>query len=138
MPYSEIYYHVVWATKGRAPSITPDIEGEIYSYIAKKVHGLGGYLHSINGISDHIHIIVSIPVNISISSFIGQIKGIASTKINKSCLQLGEFRWQSGYSIISLGKKELKYHIRYVENQKHHHADKTTQNKLENTKMSPS
>jgi len=131
MPYIEVYYHIVWSTKNRSPALTADIEKIIFDYIARKIHGLGGYLHVINGVEDHLHLIVSIPVTIAISKFIGQIKAVASTKINKQYFELGQFRWQSGYSVFSIGRKELKSHIRYVENQKTHHAEGTCRHHLE-------
>ena len=111
--------------------ISDDIESQLFRYIRNKVVGLGGYLYAINGISDHIHLVMSIPVKISVSTFIGQIKAVASTRINKSHLELGEFRWQSGYSIFSVGEKELSFIIRYVENQKVHHKEGSDQPSLE-------
>jgi REP element-mobilizing transposase RayT len=131
MAFSKIYYHVVWTTKYRAPVILDDIETQLYQYIKKKVFQLGGYLHAINGVSDHVHLVVTIPVTISISRFIGQIKAVASTRINKTHFEIGQFKWQSGYSIFSIGQKELPYIIKYVNNQKTHHAEQTTLSNLE-------
>ena len=105
--------------------ISDDIESHLFHYIRTKTVGLGGYLHAINGVSDHVHLVVSIPVKIPISTFIGQIKAVASTKINKTLLELGDFRWQSGYSIFTVGEKELPFIIRYVKNQKIHHDEGT-------------
>jgi len=131
MPYIEVYYHIVWSTKNRSPAITNVIEKKIFEYIGLKIFGLGGYLYAINGVSDHLHLIVSVPVTIPIAKFVGQIKAVSSTKINKIFFELGQFRWQSGYSVFSIGRKELKSHIRYVENQKTHHAEGTSQFHLE-------
>ena len=103
--------------------ISGDIEGALFHFIRSKVGGLGGYLYAINGVSDHIHLVVSIPVKISISTFIGQIKAVASTRINKTRLGLGEFRWQTGFSIFSVSEKDLPFIIQYVENQKVHHDE---------------
>ena len=131
MSYTKLFYHIVWATKNREPIITASIEHLLFQYIAKKAIGLGGIVHALNGTSDHVHLIVSIPVSIPISKFIGQVKGVSSTKINKSGLGDGYFSWQSEYSVFSMSEKELSFYIRYAENQKHHHKEGTTQENLE-------
>jgi REP element-mobilizing transposase RayT len=103
----------------------------VFLFLTKKIHGLGGHLFAINGVSDHIHLVLSIPVTIALSKFIGQIKAVASTKINKTCFEIGEFKWQRGYAIFSINEKELIYYVRYVENQKTHHAEGTLISDLE-------
>ncbi|MCJ7735492.1 MAG: IS200/IS605 family transposase [Anaerolineales bacterium] len=125
MPYTNLYYHIIWGTKNREHLISSIIENLLYSYIAKKAIGLGGIVHALNGTCDHVHIVVSIPVSISISKFIGQVKGVSATKINKSGIGDGYFYWQSEYSVFTLSEKELPYYIRYVQNQKEHHQDCT-------------
>ena len=131
MSFTKLFYHIVWATKNREPIITSSIEYLLFEHIAKKAIGLGGIVHALNGISDHVHLIVSIPVSIPISKFIGQVKGVSSTKINKSGLSDGYFSWQSEYSVFSISEKELSFYIRYVENQKHHHKEGTFKDSLE-------
>jgi len=131
MAYSKIYYHVVWTTRNRAHVILEDIETLLYQFIRNKINNLGGYLHAINGVSDHVHLVVTIPVTIPISRFIGQIKAVSSTRINKTCFEIGQFKWQAGYSIFTIGRKELPYIIEYVKNQKLHHANGTINKILE-------
>ena len=131
MPYTKLFYYIVWGTKNHEPIITSIIEHLLFQYIAKKAVGLGGIVHALNRISDHVYLIVSIPVSIQISTFIGQVKGVASTKINKSRLGAGFFSWQSEYSVFSMREKDLSFYIRYVENQKHHHKEGTYQENLE-------
>ena len=125
MAYTKLYYHAIWSTKHREPTISPIIENKLHSYIAKKAIHLGGIVYAINGIDDHIHLAVSIPPSIAISKFIGQIKAVSSTKLNQSGLIDYKFRWQSSYSIFTFRESELPSIIRYVKNQKDHHANRT-------------
>jgi REP element-mobilizing transposase RayT len=125
MPYIKLYYHIIWGTKNREPRITPELEDKLHSYIAKKAIGLGGIVHALNGTADHVHLAVTIPTTIQISKFIGQVKGVASTRINKSSLGDGQFFWQSEYSIFSFSERELPYIVRYINNQKDHHKHGT-------------
>ena len=131
MPYKKIFYHIVWGTKNREPIITPEIEPTLFGFIIRKAIGLGGIVHAINGSKYHVHLIVTIPVTITIAKFIGQIKGVSSAKINKSGLGDGSFYWQSEYSVYSIGEKELPFYKRYVKNQKIHHQDNIDLNNLE-------
>ena len=131
MAYTKLFYHIIWSTKNREPSITPDIEDLIHSYIAKKAFGLGGIVYAINGISDYVHLAVSIPPSISISKFIGQIKAVASVRINQSGLCDQKFYWQTSYSIFTCRESELPGIIRYIKNQKDHHKEGTTKINIE-------
>jgi putative transposase len=70
MPYYRLYYHVIWTTKGRESSITQSNRSLIYNAISSKVDGLGGIVHALNGMEDHVHLVVTIPPKIAIGSFI--------------------------------------------------------------------
>jgi putative transposase len=131
LAYTKLFYHVIWSTKNREPIITPEIEERIHSHIAKKALHLGGIVYPINGISDHIHLAVSIPPSISISKFIGQIKAVSSVRINQSRHRSEKFYWQSAYSIFSFRESELPKIVRYTSNQKDHHVKGTTKPLME-------
>ena len=67
MPYWQTFYHIVWATKNREPLITPDVEAMIYGLIRSKAIGLGGTVFALNGMSEHVHLVASIPPAIAVS-----------------------------------------------------------------------
>ena len=131
MAYTKLFYHIIWSTKHREPTILPIIEYKLHSYIAKKAINLSGIIYAINGIDDHIHLAVSIPPSIAISKFIGQIKAVSSTKLNQSGLIYYKFRWQSSYSIFTFRESELAGIVRYIKRQKKHHAEGRLRNSLE-------
>jgi putative transposase len=125
MPYWQLFYHVTWSTKNREPLLTPDLEPLVHELIRGKAIGLGATVFAVNGMADHIHLITSIPPKIAVAIFIGQVKGITSTKVNKSLSVSPLFAWQDEYGIFSLDKKRLPNHVAYVERQKEHHAQGT-------------
>jgi len=99
-----------------------------------KAIGLGGILFALNGVEDHIHMAVSIPASVAVSTFIGQVKGVASAHFNKGRDPLAaRFEWQDEYGAFSFDGKRLSNVIAYVENQKQHHAQHTTIPILERT-----
>ena len=123
MPYCQLYYHLVWATKLRAPLLTAQVELAIYGYIRSKAVGLGGMVYALNGTADHVHLVATIPPSIAVAQFIGQVKGVASTRLNKSGLSELPFFWQAEYGVFSFDRKRLANHVAYVVHQKSHHRD---------------
>ncbi len=131
MPYYELYYHVVWSTKDRQPLLTAEIEPIIYKFLRNKAYDLEGIVYALNGVEDHVHLVATIPPKISVAKFIGQLKGVASTKFNKRYADCPPFFWQAEYSAFSFDKKRLPHIIEYVERQKQHHLDGMVIPKLE-------
>jgi len=123
MPYSQLFYHIVWTTKNREPLLTSKVEPVIYGFLRSKAIGLEATLFALGGATDHVHMVTSIPPKIAVATFIGQVKGVASTKFNKSGLSETPFFWQEEYGVFSFDGKRLPNYIAYVENQKKHHAE---------------
>jgi REP element-mobilizing transposase RayT len=133
MPYCQLFYHLVWSTKNRHPLLTPTVEPIIHNYLRTKAIGLGATVFAVNGLTDHVHLVVSIPPKIAVAKFIGQIKAVASTKFNKSQPDAPPFFWQDEYGAFSFDAKRLPNYIAYVEQQKAHHAQGTIIPVLERT-----
>ena len=123
MPYWKLYYHFIWGTKERLPVILPTFESDLYRAIAAKVKELAGITYAIGGIMDHIHLAVSVPPKIAVAKFIGEVKGNSSHYINHIVKPDFEFYWQDEYGVLSFGEKNLPAVVRYIQNQKKHHAD---------------
>ena len=74
---------------------------------------------------DHIHILVSISPDISISDLVRDIK-INSTKfINRNGRVAGRFAWQEGFAAFSYSHSQLKSVIAYIDEREKHHSHKT-------------
>ena len=133
MPYWQLFYHIVWSTKERLPLLTPDVETDILNLLRSKAIGLGATVFGLNGVLDHVHMVVAIPPKIAVAKFIGQIKAVASTKFNKSGVSEIAFFWQEEYGVFSFDGKRLPNYIVYVKRQKEHHAQGTIIPILERT-----
>ncbi len=121
MPYWQLFYHVVWTTKGREPVIGRDKEGFVYDAIVRKASALGGKVFAVGGVADHVHLVVSIPPFIAVATFIGQVKGASSAFVNKSGLFPFPFHWQGEYGVFSFDRKRMPYVVQYVKEQKERH-----------------
>lgn len=124
-----LYYHVIWATKNRQPLILPESEKQLYHYIISKSDEYTCIIHEVNGMADHLHLIVSVPPTITVSEYVRKIKGSSSNYLNK--ISTNQFAWQRGYGVFSVGVKNLEIAINYVKRQKEHHAKGTIIQALE-------
>lgn len=122
MPFLRLYYHIVWATAGRQPIIHPHIEYQVHESIKDKIRALGGEVFAVNSALDHVHIAATIPPTISISKFIGAIKGASAFHINHLPDNPHTIDWQRGYGILSLRRSNLEQIKEYIKRQKEHHA----------------
>jgi putative transposase len=82
-----------------------------------------GFVHSIGGMEDHVHLAASVPPKIAPAKFIGDVKGKSSHFVNYVIKPDFEFRWQDEYGVFSFSEKSLPAVVRYIQNQKQHHAD---------------
>lgn len=130
--YSEINLHITWHTKLSTPLITGKIEPSLYSFLKHKILETPEILfHALDGTENHVHLVVSVPPTIQISDWIGKLKGASSHYINHEIANRKALEWQDGYGVVSFGTKDLKWVVRYVENQKEHHKRGKTFERLE-------
>ena len=134
--YSEVFYHLVWATKQREPMIAPRMESLIYTYLRQKCGKLNVFTHALNGMHDHLHLACSIPPNLSVAECVKVLKGGSAHHINH--LGLGDpLCWQPGYGVLTFARRDLPRIMSYVEGQKAHHAAGTLSLKMETTSSVP-
>lgn len=120
MPYSRLYYHFVWATKNRAEMIRESNREPLYAAIRAKVRDLGGMTHALNGLTEHVHLVATVPPAISLAEFIGQVKGSSSHLAGHLHAEL--FAWQLGYGVLTVSESHLPAVVHYVAGQQQRHA----------------
>jgi putative transposase len=133
MSFWRVYYHLVWATKERQPFITSAIETRLFPYLAGKAVEQDIIVYALNGWTDHTHLVASIPPKLAIAEAVKRLKGASSHFINHVIRPGYDFAWQRGYGVFSLSQSQLAQATSYVEKQKIHHAQQTTNAWLERT-----
>ena len=126
------HYHIVWATSMRQPMIVPAIQQAVYGAIRQKAGELGCFIHAINGLEDHVHLAITIPPRLCVSTVIGQIKGFSTHSVNTNHKPPQGFEWQDGYGVETVSDFDLPRIIRYIDNQIEHHKHQTDTPGLEN------
>jgi REP element-mobilizing transposase RayT len=123
--FFQIYIQVIFAVKGRVNLINSNWEEELYKYITGIVTNKGQKLLAINGMPDHIHILISMRPSCCLSDLVREIKKSSNEFINKKKFVRGKFLWQEGYGAFSYSHSALDNVIAYVHNQKEHHRKRT-------------
>lgn len=121
-----LYYHVIWAVKGRFPALTTEVEAIAFTAIQRKSRELKSTIYALNAAYDHVRVAVTIPPSIAIAEWVRSTKGLSAREINGHFPEIDpHFHWQKGYSVHSLGQKALPFVVKYVQRQKEHHAINT-------------
>jgi putative transposase len=125
MQYWRLLYHFTWSNKNRESLIRPDFEESLHNVIVAKAAQLGAQVHAVGGMDDHVHLAVSVPPRISLSEFVGQVKGNSSHFVNHVIKSDYVFTWQGEYGVVSFGGRQLDDVVKYVKNQRKHHEEES-------------
>ena len=123
--FTQIHLQLVFAVQNRIALIHPSWKDELYRYITGIIHTHGHKLIAINGMPDHVHVLIGMQPSQSLSELMQDIKGSSSKWINENRLVPGKFQWQQGYGAFSYSKSQLPTVINYILNQETHHKRKT-------------
>ncbi len=123
--YNQLYAHIVFDVKGRTNLISSQWKEELYKYISGILSGKKQKLMAINGMNDHIHLLIGFKPECSISDLIRDIKSNSSKWINEKGFFMGRFGWQSGFGAFTIGQSQIDRVYKYIENQDEHHRKKT-------------
>lgn len=119
--FTHLGIHFVFSTKNRISWIHDDIRERLHEYIGGTARELNGRLIEINSVEDHVHIYVHVPKTVSISEYVGKIKGSSSKWLSATISGFDKFSWQEGYGAFSVSKSNERRVIEYIKRQQEHH-----------------
>lgn len=120
--YTNLIYHIVFSTKNREPLITQERKQRLYDYIGGLIRTKGGIVLAINGIADHIHILVKLRADRALSDVIRDLKSNSTGWMRDVFADPPEFGWQNGYGAFSVSASNIPAVRRYIAEQEIHHA----------------
>ena len=123
--YTQIYIQVVCVVKNRHCLIKNSWKAELYKYITGIVKNNGHKIMQINGVADHIHILIGLKPSQSLSELMKYVKQDSSKWINQNNFLNVKFSWQSGYGAFSYATSQVPNVISYIQNQEEHHKKKS-------------
>lgn len=123
MSYTNLLYHIVYATKERAPLITKTLRPRLHEYLGGTVRGLGGVTLEVNEVADHVHILAKLRPTISLSEFPSKLKSGSSGWAKRQTA--GKFGWQARFGAFTVSQSQVERVGRYIRTQEEHHRTKS-------------
>ena len=114
-------YHIVWTPKYRYKILAGKVAKEVENCIRAFSDQQGAEIVELNIQIDHVHLLVMIPPKVSVSNFVGTLKGRAAIRIFNKFRKLknkpywGNHFWARGYCVDTIGldsdmiQKYIKY-----------------------------
>ncbi|NGX41967.1 MAG: hypothetical protein K940chlam7_00241 [Chlamydiae bacterium] len=119
--YHMLLYHLVWSTKNRCPFIIKSYQDRLYRYMGGTFRSLKCHPVQVGGMPDHIHALVSIPPNVTISEIVRNAKVSTNNWMSQTFPETKSFAWQKGYGAFSVSPSNSNAVITYIQNQETHH-----------------
>jgi REP element-mobilizing transposase RayT len=128
---AKILVHTVFSTKDRRPLLRGvALREELHRY-------LGGILANhdcqpliIGGVEDHVHILSTLSRTCEASEMVKEVKRGSSLWLKTKGPDLGDFGWQNGYGIFSIGYSQVEAVRNYIAGQEEHHRKVTFQDEF--------
>ena len=123
--YSQLYVHLVFAVKGRQSLIHNEWKETLYKYIAGIIRNQREKLIIMNGMADHVHLLIGIKPDSCISDLVRDIKSNSTKFINEQGFVKGRFEWQEAFGAFSVSQSQISKLIGYIQNQEMHHKKRS-------------
>ena len=126
MAYLRIWIHVVWSTKNREPLLNSiELRQRLFQHIAENAASKSIYLDCLNGSCDHVHALVSLGPDQTISKIAQLLKGESSHWMNQEDHIHRKFEWQDDYFANSVSDSAIGQIRLYIKNQEEHHRKRS-------------
>jgi len=120
--YSGNYVHIVFSTKDRRDTIPAELQEKLWAYLFGTCKNLKITLLAVGGITNHVHLLISLPPTIRLCDAIKELKANSSRWVGEHDIQ---FEWQKGYGAFSVSPSNLDVVQTYIRNQPEHHKKRT-------------
>ena len=121
MSFVKIWVHVVWATKNREPILNKEIRQSLFNHIKSYGKEKEIYIDFINGYVEHIHCLIALNADSTISKTIQLLKGESSHWANENGLLRNKLEWAKEYFAVSVSESMIDKVRDYIKNQEEHH-----------------
>ncbi len=121
--YTQIIYQVFFSTKQREQVLEKESRKELYKYVWGILKNHKCHAYRINGVEDHLHILMHLHPSVALAGLIKSIKIASSGFIKEKKLFKYFNGWQDGYGAFTYSIQEKDRLIEYVKNQEEHHKN---------------
>jgi len=122
---TNVLIHFIFSTRHRAPLIKSEIQEDLHAYLGGITRELGGVALCINGMADHVHLLVRMPSTHSIADVARLVKSNSSRWVHERWPQFHAFAWQAGYGAFSVSVSSIDAVRAYILHQRQHHTKRS-------------
>jgi putative transposase len=130
--YSALWVHLVWSTKNREPVLTQPLRAEVFKVMLDIATDHEIYVECLNGIEDHVHLLVRLRTDQSVADVVKTIKGNSWEYFKHDADKY--ISWQDGFAAFSVSPDNIKKVRAYIYNQEVHHQSKAFSDELKQLK----
>ena len=117
----QIFMHIIFATKGRRPLIVPELQGEMWDCLTGIATQNGMEAFAIGGTENHVHILTSQDVNLSVDQVIELYKTGSVAWANDEVFPAKDFAWQENCAAFSVSAEDIPRVSRFIHRQATYH-----------------
>ncbi|RJP73771.1 MAG: IS200/IS605 family transposase [Candidatus Zixiibacteriota bacterium] len=128
--FTQIYYHLIFATKNRRPVLAESRRDDLFRYIQGIAHRRHCRLYEINGADDHLHLLTHLHPSLCLANLVKDIKIGSGNWIRENAVFPGFDQWQDGYAAITVSPRLREPVERYIRNQPEHHREASFKDEL--------
>lgn len=120
--YTNLLLHVIIRTKYSRDAFPNEHAEKLYRYIWGFVRGKKCVLHRINGIPNHLHLLVDLHPSIAVSDFVKELKTSTHAWLKKQHTIFPDFiAWGSQYAALAVSEADKERVVAYIARQREHH-----------------
>ena len=116
-------YHIVWVPKYRFRILSGGVKSEVEACVRMFVDQQKAELVELNVQIDHVHLLTMVPPKVSISNFVGTVKGRTAIRVFNKFRSLktkpywGNHFWADGYCVdtVGLDAEMIRKYVKYQE-----------------------
>jgi len=123
--HTSMLHQIVYSTKNRNSCLIKEIRQPIFKFIYGILKNKKCHVYRINGVEDHLHILLDIHPTIALSNLVKDLKLGTTDFIKKENLITNFSGWQIGYGAFSYHMDLKDNLIEYIKNQEVHHKTVT-------------
>ncbi len=131
--YSSLWVHLIWSTKNREPVLNASLKQEVFKVINDIANDHEVYLDCINGVEDHVHLLVRLRTDQTVADIVKTIKGNSWEYFKDDPDKY--ITWQDGFAAFSVSAGHIKRVRNYIYNQEQHHSEKSFSDELKEIKQ---
>ena len=123
-----ILLHFIFSTQERRPLIKPEFLDDLFAYLGGIVREMNATALIVNGMADHVHMLVRTRPAHSAAELARVVKTNSSRWVRESHSQF--FAWQTGYGVFSVSESNVPEVTNYIAHQEEHHKKQSFQDEF--------